>query len=552
MGMRWVMVMVGATALAGCSPMWYKQDADREVHDILKAKAKDLLSDVDRLTLDPDPTSRLYDPDEPVVEARPTTTQPAPFVRLLSGGPLTMNDALILAVVNSREYQQRKEDLYLAALRLTGERHLYSPRLTGTSSAEFRRDRADDVAGRVDSDLSVSKLLAGGGQIVLGISHRLVRSFRGFPVTQGASSLLALDIIQPLLQGAGREVELENLTQAERDVVYAARDFARFQKTFAVRVASAYARLLQQYDTEANQKANYERLVKFRKMSERLKEMNRLNQIQLDQAIQDELEAENRWVDAQEETQNRLDSLKLLLGLQTDVALIVDIGGLKRFPQPTRDQPLPDLSQSVAKALGKRLDLQVRREQVDDLRRKTVVAADLLRAELNLVGEARVGSSQLKSLRFDFDGRGEYAVGVDLDLPLDRKLQRNAYRESLIDLHRGKRALMELADNVRLQVRTAHRGLGQARQSYFIQQQAKALAERRVQSANAFRDAGRASTRDLLEAQRALVNAQNALTRALIDYYIAKLEYHRDVGTLRVHSKGIDFHEPVEEPTDNR
>jgi hypothetical protein len=42
----------------------------------------------------------------------------------------------------------------------------------------------------------------------------------------------------------------------------------------------------------------------------------------------------------------------------------------------------------------------------------------------------------------------------------------------------------------------------------------------------------------VLEAQQALVEARNALVRALVDHTIADLEFRRDVGALVVDEKG--------------
>ena len=44
--------------------------------------------------------------------------------------------------------------------------------------------------------------------------------------------------------------------------------------------------------------------------------------------------------------------------------------------------------------------------------------------------------------------------------------------------------------------------------------------------------AGRAETRDLLEAQNAQVSARNALTNNLVDYHLARLQLLRDIGML--------------------
>ena len=65
------------------------------------------------------------------------------------------------------------------------------------------------------------------------------------------------------------------------------------------------------------------------------------------------------------------------------------------------------------------------------------------------------------------------------------------------------------------------------------------LAQRRVASTNLFLEAGRAEIRDLLEAQEALVTAQNALTAALVSYRVNELALQRDLGVLEVDHQGL-------------
>jgi len=68
---------------------------------------------------------------------------------------------------------------------------------------------------------------------------------------------------------------------------------------------------------------------------------------------------------------------------------------------------------------------------------------------------------------------------------------------------------------------------------------AVALAAKRVRSTDLFLQAGRAQIRDVLDSQEALLNAQNALTAAIVSYRIAELNLQRDMGVLQVAANGL-------------
>lgn len=65
------------------------------------------------------------------------------------------------------------------------------------------------------------------------------------------------------------------------------------------------------------------------------------------------------------------------------------------------------------------------------------------------------------------------------------------------------------------------------------------VAKRRVASTGLFLKAGRIQMRDLLEAQDALVAADNALVAAQVEYLIAALRLKRDTGELDLDYSGV-------------
>ena len=132
-------------------------------------------------------------------------------------------------------------------------------------------------------------------------------------------------------------------------------------------------------------------------------------------------------------------------------------------------------------------------------------------------------------------------MGLDnrLDLPFERTAEQNAYRKSFISLERAVRDVQILEDDIKLAIRNTLGDLLESRESLQIQSRSVAVAQKRVNSINLFLEAGRAEIRDLLEAQEALLSAQNGLTAAIINYRIAELELQRDMGVLQIDEKGL-------------
>ena len=145
---------------------------------------------------------------------------------------------------------------------------------------------------------------------------------------------------------------------------------------------------------------------------------------------------------------------------------------------------------------------------------------------------------------FDFD-RSTQVWSLNLGLPMDWTPRRNNYRMALLALDQAKRENEELKDSVIIEVREDWRQLERLRRSYNIQQESVRLAERRVESVNMKLEIGRASARDLLEAQESLLLSKNALTSALVDYTIQRLSFWNAIERLKIDSKGMWYEEKI-------
>jgi len=449
---------------------------------------------------------------------------------------LSLRDALELATVGARDYRRERENVYLAGLDLTRELNSFRPLWSATGSVDYS---GDEDASQVDGDfgLTMRRAFERGGGVVIGLTNSFLQYVTGNPL-QAAQSILSADVVLPLLRGNSELVTRENLTQAERNVLYALRDYARFQQEFTVDIASRFYRALQARDSWKNAEARYQSLLVLVDEQREKAAAGRLPKFEVDQVEQDLLESDDARQRAHNAFETAVDRLKLDLGIPvgTEVTLAdSDLEALRADgPQPASQSP----DEGLRLAGRDRLDLRTVIDREADARRRSFVLRDALRPglDLRLGGDLRTPGKQ--PLNFA-SARAAGNVGVDVDLPLERTNERNAYRRSLIDERRAKRTREQLQDNVTLQVREAYRNLAEAARSFEIQKQSVHLAERRVESTQLLLELGTAQTRDRLEAEAALVRARNALTAALVDHALARLALERDLGVLRVDAKGM-------------
>ncbi|MBN2446836.1 MAG: TolC family protein [Phycisphaerae bacterium] len=502
---------------------------------------------------------------------------------------LTLTEALQIAAHESREYQTQKEQVFTAALRLDLERDEFRRTWTGILTGEYKANLEQEVT--LDDKGHTDKQTVGGAEYggVLGLSQKLKNGTT-------VSGQIGLDMVSlltqerfysrgifadvtitvPLMRGSGEFIVTEPLTQADRNVIYALYNFERYKREFAVSVASEYLAVLRQLDSVTNAEDNYRRLISSTRRARRLADAGELPEIQVDQSRQDELRARNQWISAQQSYQRALDSFKMTLGLPTDALVELDRGELTSLADemkallsstapiaadqetPPADAPIVlippgrgtpgryelDESEALGTALAHRLDLRVAVGEVYDTQRSVAVAADQLRADVTLLGSGAAGSQRALGSASQEDAilrpdEGSYSALLTVDLPFERTAERNTYRSTLIQFEQAVRAVQALEDQIKLDVRNGLSRLLEAREGMLIQAEAVKVAQRRVDSTNLFLEAGRAEIRDLLEAQDALVTAQNALTSALVSYRVNELSLQRDLGVLTVDERGL-------------
>ncbi|HET6204476.1 MAG TPA: TolC family protein [Planctomycetota bacterium] len=531
--------IVSLALLAGCTAEGYRRQADEATLGVVREKQREALGAERPFTIEPKQGSLR----EQVLGPRTDPVPPGPRSPVATEPlALTLATALEIAAENSRGFQDEKEKVYRAALDLTGARHNFESRYFGTvsgDSASSGLHRADTKSASQSSNLGFTRMLKTGGSVVLAIGNNLSRVFTGTNPTN-FSTFYSLAISLPLLRNAGRDVAEEDLRQAERDALYAVRTFEQFKKEFVVTVVSDYLEVLRTLDEATNEENNLRSVEQTRERNEALGLAGRLSSVEVDQARQNSLNARNRAVQARAQFGTKLNEFLETIGLPPDLPAEVPRADLDDLPRPGGERFALEEARALAIAFRDRLDFANGEAAVADARRKVVVKASALKPGLDLVASAGDAAARPAPLRYERNNV-DTSLGVDLDLPFDRVFERNAYRKALIDLEAARREAARQEDRIKIDVLTRLRDLEKTRQTFAIQDNAVALARRRVESARDFQEAGRASTRDLLEAQNAFVEAQNALTSALVDYTVSRLSLFRDLGVLQVSPEGLNY-----------
>jgi outer membrane protein TolC len=260
----------------------------------------------------------------------------------------------------------------------------------------------------------------------------------------------------------------------------------------------------------------------------------RVLEIDVGRAKVSKLGAQNAVINARETYNSALDIFKIRLGIPTETILEIVVSELEI------GEPAVTEAVAVATALQYRLDLLNTLDAIDDARRQVLIAKNNLLPEFDLDGSVALDTdpNHLSGAEYNTE-RSTWRGMATLEIPLDRKEERNDYRSSIIEVRRAERQYDEAADRVRADVRRAIRRLEQARFNIQIQRENIAISDKQRDLAATQLDLGiLQSNRDRLEAEDDLRQAKDEYAQAVSNYRRSILEFLRDTGTLRVGDDG--------------
>ena len=498
---------------SGCTAGFYKKRADKETFSLIRGKSTkvpnsgtDLLSITPPEPIDLDKLEKSF-ASEAFLGERAHIEKGARKIDLA--------DALSLAVTHNRAYRGEKELVYLSALDLTLIRQQFTPILTGVGTGTLNnRPIESNINTFINQStltttgaLSLSALQRTGTRLAVDLTSDFVKFLTGDLRAIGDSAL-AVTVAQPLLKGAGYLAASEVLTQGERTVLYDIRTFTQYRKSFAVDIATQYYRTLQARESARNSYLAYQAFIASVEREQLLAETGvRPTKSFYFQVRQAQLSGQTRWLTAIQLYEQALDDLKVQLGLPVKEPILLKSSDLRELDII---DPPGTLDEALTTSLVTRLDLWNARDQVEDAARQVKIATQNLLPRVDALLGYKVSGDAAES-----------------DL-----------RAAQIAEQRARRELELAEENVRSSIRQAWRELELARNQDAIALEGLKVSEERVRLETALLEEGQGTARDLVEAERNLIDARNGVIATRVNHTLARLELWRDMGILFIRKDG--------------
>ena len=484
-------------------------------------------------TNNPLPSNLTFAPAEPLnVSAVERSLDKAAEQLEEASETLSLDDALRWANTNAKEMQFAQYDYMYTTLALVSEFHEWHPHASYGVDTGITADSTGgmyDTSLSVVNDFSVAKQFQYGGSISASLLTTIAERLHNAATTSNTiDSDLSVVLELPLLKGSGA-IAKESLIQAQRNLVYAARTYERFRRSFYKDVVSDYLSLVVQKQALENAQRSVDSL---RQVAERQKALYESGRARL----YDSADAENQALGAVanlsqswERYRLAIDRFKIRIGWPIDKQIQIETASIGVVP------PYVDVQGAVSQALDFRLDLQTEYDQLVDKSRAIENALNALLPDVSLSLSTTLESEADKPFSFN-EKEFDYLAGLSVDIPLDQHDEEVAVRQAQISLLKAKRAFREARDNVVIGVRSALRNIEVYQFSYDLQERNVGIAQLGLDSINA--DPDRVSVLDQTRAIQDLQSAQNARDSAKRDLELSIVDYLLQAGQLRITSAG--------------
>ena len=258
-----------------------------------------------------------------------------------------------------------------------------------------------------------------------------------------------------------------------------------------------------------------------------------------------------------------------LVHLVTDISGIADevslIQARARAETITVQEEHIDPDEALNIARANRLDWMNSRANLVDTWRWVLFNANKLQSDLNVVFNGSVNTIGNSPARFSTP-TGTLSAGLQFTAPFTRLVERNSFRQSIIDYQQARRQMIQFEDSIQESLRQSLRSLEVERVNLEIQRRAAAIAIRRVDQVRLVisepppplptlkpgetadtgtKQLGPTAADDLMSALSDLTQTQNNLMTVWFAYYATRMNLARQMGVMELDENGMWIDKPL-------
>lgn len=211
-------------------------------------------------------------------------------------------------------------------------------------------------------------------------------------------------------------------------------------------------------------------------------------------------------------------------------------------------------AQAFETARQQRLDWMNARANLVDAWRKIEFDGNALQSGLNVFVNGDLGTRGNNPVDFTAD-KGRLRMGLEFDSPITRLVERNRYRETLINYQRARRGYMLFEDQISQSLRNTLRIIDLSQINFEIRRAAVLVAVSQVTQARlrlveppkgpvaagaiAVGQTSPTAARDLVSALNDLLDAQNDFLNSWVGFEVLRVLLDFEMGTMQLNQEGL-------------
>lgn len=452
---------------------------------------------------------------------------------------LSLEQAVMLGLEHNRSLRVQQLNPVIAGTFADIERAVFDPTLFAQANyAEESAQQISRATGEIfsvkGSDISVSagvsETLPTGTDLELSIEQTHSESSR---TPKQNTTRAGLTLTQALLRGAGLDVNLARIRQAQVDALTSVYELRGFTENLVASIESTYwdyvlARRRIDIYTSALEVARQQ----LDETQKRIK-VGQLPETELAAARAEVALRQQDLIDARSRQETVRLTLLQLLNVSSDA------GWSRRVTTTTRPAirtvPLDQVGDRIALALRLRPELNQARLELEHGRLQVVQTRNGLLPQLDLfltLGKSGYADSFGDAVN-DISGPSyDVAAGVRLELPVFNRAAEARQRGALATRDQARESLENLAQLVSLDVRKAYVEVQRSRDQIEASAATRALQEEVLRAEQTKFRVGNATAFSVSQAQRDFIESQIGEVQALVTYRKALIELYRLEGSL--------------------